>query len=374
MNNADQFFPISRPSIGELESDLVTRAVKSGWISSLGEFISKFEDDFADFCGCRHAVAVSNGTAAIHLALKALHIGQGDEVIVPDLSFIATANAVLASGAKPVFADIDRNTLCIDPATIERRVTSRTKAVIPVHLYGHPADMDAIRDLARPLGLKVIEDAAEAHGAAIGGRRVGSLGDCGIFSFYANKILTTGEGGMITTNDPVIAARSRLLRDHAMSKQRRYWHDEPGYNYRMTNLQAAIGCAQMARSAELLRKRAEIFAWYTERLAGVKGISLNRRAPWAEPSYWLICAEFDTLDEAMRATLMSRLADAGVDTRPYFYPMSDMPYFERADTPVTHEIYARGINLPTYFDLTANDVEVICREVRRVWLELSGAK
>lgn len=374
MNNADQFFPISRPSIGELESDLVTRAVKSGWISSLGEFISKFEDDFADFCGCRHAVAVSNGTAAIHLALKALHIGQGDEVIVPDLSFIATANAVLASGAKPVFADIDRNTLCIDPATIERTVTSRTKAIIPVHLYGHPADMDAIRDLARPLGLKVIEDAAEAHGAAIGGRRVGSLGDCGIFSFYANKILTTGEGGMITTNDPVIAARSRLLRDHAMSKQRRYWHDEPGYNYRMTNLQAAIGCAQMARSAELLRKRAEIFAWYTERLAGVKGISLNRRAPWAEPSYWLICAEFDTLDEAMRATLMSRLADAGVDTRPYFYPMSDMPYFERADTPVTHEIYARGINLPTYFDLTANDVEVICREVRRVWLELSGAK
>jgi perosamine synthetase len=374
INEMKKVFPISRPSIGKLELELVTRAVESGWISSIGEFISRFEEEFAKFCGCRYAITVSNGTAAIHLALKALHIGEGDEVIVPDLSFIATANAVLTCGAKPVFADIDRETLCIDPASTAQKITSKTKAIMPVHLYGHPADMDEICSLARRHGVKVIEDAAEAHGAAIGSRRVGSLGDCGAFSFYANKILTTGEGGMITTNDPLIAERCRMLRDHAMSKQKRYWHEEPGYNYRMTNLQAAIGCGQMARSTELVQRRAKIFGWYKEFLDGVNGISLNRRAPWADPSYWMICAQFDALDEALRAILMSRLGEAGVDTRPYFYPMSDMPYFEKADTPVTHEIYARGINLPTYFDLTAEDVNTICCEVRRVWLEISNGK
>jgi perosamine synthetase len=371
MNGMDKFFPISRPSLGPLESEYVMRAVDSGWISSIGEFITRFEEEFAKFCGCRHAIAVSNGTAAIHLALRALEIGQGDEIIVPDLSFIATANAVLASGAEPVFADIDRETLCLDPADIEGKITPRTKAIMPVHIYGHPADMNAICDVAQRYGLKVIEDAAEAHGATIRSRRVGSLGDCATFSFYANKILTTGEGGMVTTNDPLIAERCRVLRDHAMSKQKRYWHEEPGYNYRMTNLQAAVGCAQIARSAELLRKRAEIFGWYVEQLKGINGISLNRRAPWAEPCYWMVCAEFDQLDEAKRETLMRRLAEAGVDTRPYFYPMSDMPYFEKADTPVAHELYARGITLPTYFDLTKDDVSVICWTVRRIWSELS---
>ena len=214
----DPSYPISRPSLGPMERSNLLHAFDSGWISSSGEFVTAFEEKFAEFCECKHAVAVSNGTVALHLALRACGVGAGDEVIIPDFSFIATANAVLECGAKPVFADIEADTLCLDAADVARLVTSRTRAIMPVHLYGHPADMDAINAVAKRHGLIVIEDAAEAHGARVYGRRVGGLGDCAAFSFFGNKILTTGEGGMITTNDDALAARCRTLRDHAMSK------------------------------------------------------------------------------------------------------------------------------------------------------------
>lgn len=354
------FIPISQPSISQREIDFVTDAVKSSWISSLGKYIDTFEAEFARFCGSRYAVCVSNGTVAIHLALVAQGIGPDDEVIIPDLSFVATANAVIHAGAKPIIVDVDPFNLCMDPAKIESAITSRTKAIMPVHLYGHPADMKRIMQVAARNGLFVIEDAAEAHGAKAYGRTVGSWGNCATFSFYGNKNITTGEGGMITTDDEQYSLKLRYLRDHAMSKEKRYWHTEVGYNYRMTNIQAALGCAQLERSVELLEKRRTIFEWYSRNLRDIPGLSLNRTNEWAENTYWLVCMEYSGwTSEGLRNKFMQELKAEGIDSRPYFYPMSDMPYLQRADTPVTHKAYIRGINLPTYFDLTKEQVDMI---------------
>ncbi len=257
-----EFIPISQPSLGELERRYLIDAFDSGWISSIGHYIEELEKSFAVYCGTEHAVAVSNGTVAIHLALEALGIEEGDEVIVPDLTFVATANAVRHANGVPVIVDVDRETMCMDPAALARAITPKTRAVIPVHLYGHPADMDRIMRIATARGIAVVEDAAEAHGAAIGGKRVGSFGRCGTFSFFGNKIMTTGEGGMITTDDGVLAGRLRFLRDHGMSRERKYWHTEIGYNYRMTNLQAAIGVAQLQRIDSLIEQKRSVIERY----------------------------------------------------------------------------------------------------------------
>lgn len=360
-----QIYPVSMPTLEGRELEYVSDAVASGWISSLGAYVTRFEKEFADFCGTTHAITVSNGTVALHLALHALGIGEGDEVIVPDLSFIATANAVLMTGATPIFADIDAESLCIDPRSLAELITPRTRAVIPVHLYGHPADMEAIGQLAEAHGLAVIEDAAEAHGSAIGNARVGSFGDCATFSFYANKNMTTGEGGMIVTNDDALAHELRVLRDHAMSPTKRYWHEKMGFNYRMTNLQAALGCAQMEQVNGFLEKRRTLFDGYAERLADVPGIRLNREAAGTTNSYWMICAEVEGADANKRDRICAALRTHGVDTRPYFYPMSQMPYIDLpASTPVAHRISASGFNLPTYLSLDDVDLDAICGAVR----------
>lgn len=362
------FFPISKPSITQLEIDYVTDAVKSTWISSLGPYIDRFESEFASFCEARFGVSVANGTVALHLSLVAQGIGPGDEVIMPNLSFVATANAVLHAGATPVLVDIEPFTLCMDPKKIEASITPRTRVIMPVHLYGHPADMPAIMDIASRHRLIVIEDAAEAHGARAYGRRVGSWGHCATFSFYGNKNMTTGEGGMITTNDETLYHRLRYLRDHAMSKEKRYWHTEVGYNYRITNIQAALGCAQLARIDSLMGKRRQLYTWYQSALQGISGISLNRTQSWAENSYWLICLEVEDFDEQRRDAFMLGLKQLGVDTRPYFYPMSLMPYLQilrQVDTPVTNKTYQRGINLPTYFDLLESDITVITDAIKK---------
>lgn len=369
MHRDNRFFPVSRPHLAGRELDYVVDAVKSGWISSLGGYVTRFEKEFADFCGTAHAVSVCNGTAALHLVLHALDVGPGDEVIVPDLSFIATANAVRMTGAAPVFCDIDAETLCLDPERIEAAITPRTRAIMPVHLYGHPADMHAIDALARRHGLWVVEDAAEAHGAAIGNRRVGGFGHCAAFSFYANKNMTTGEGGMITTDDGMLAGRLRHLRDHAMSPADRYRHSEMGFNYRMTNLQAAIGCAQLEQLAGFLERRRTLFEGYRARLADLAGLRLNREAPGMRNSYWMVCAEIEGAGVRERDTICHALRVRGVDTRPYFRPMSAMPYLPDADTPVARQMAARGFNLPTYIDLGERDLDVICGIVRAVLAE-----
>lgn len=363
MNNS--FIPISKPSITDKEIAYVTDAVSSTWISSLGKYIDRFETEFASFCGTRYGVATSNGTVALHLALVALGIGKGDEVIVPDLSFVATVNTILQAGAVPVFADIDPYNLCMDPRELEKVITSRTKAIMPVHLYGHPADMNAINAIAEKHNLLVIEDAAEAHGASIHGRKVGNWGVCGSFSFYGNKNITTGEGGMITTNDEALYNRLRHLRDHAMSKEKRYWHTECGYNYRMTNLQAALGCAQLERIDALMERKRQIFKIYSAQLSGVPGISLNRTCAWATHAYWLVCLEIENYNETQRDAFIQRLKALGVDSRPYFYPMSAMPYLQDANTPVTHSVSQKGLNLPTYFDLTEEEVHRVCEAVKQ---------
>jgi perosamine synthetase len=358
--------PISKPSITDLEIRYVSDAVKSGWVSSLGPYIEAFEAAFAKFCGCKYALTTSNGTTGLHLALEALGIGAGDEVIVPDLTVIATANAVAYTGAVPVPVDVDSDSLCIDPAAIKQAISPKTKALIPVHLYGHPADMDAVMEIAREFCLAVVEDAAEAHGATYRGKRVGALSHCGVFSFYGNKIITTGEGGMLTTNDPALYSRAKMLRDHAMSPERRYWHPERGFNYRMTNMQAALGLAQLERIDELRLQRAEVVSWYREAIHTSPTVRLNYVAPWATSAYWMVCLEVDWFDEVKRSTFMDRLRQLGIDSRPYFYPMSSMPMYKAPSAPVAARKSKIGVNLPSFKDLAKSDVLWISSSVNQL--------
>jgi perosamine synthetase len=253
----------------------------------------------------------------------------------------------------------------MDPAALERAITSKTRAVIAVHLYGHPADMERIRSIAALRGIDVIEDAAEAHGAEIDGKRVGSFGRCATFSFYGNKLITTGEGGMITTKDPALADRLRLLRDHAMSRTRKYWHTEIGYNYRLTNLQAAVGLAQLARIDALLARKRGIFARYERNLGGVPEARLNRTLPGYKNSYWMVCFEADRLNEASKALLMAELSKRNIDSRPYFVPLSDLPMYTSppVSTPIAHELSRKGINLPSFVDMTEEMIDYVCQNV-----------
>jgi perosamine synthetase len=362
----EKFIPVSEPTITEKEVEYVTQAVKSGWVSSLGEFIVKFEEEFAKFVGTKFALTVTNGTAGLHLALISCGIKEGDEVIVPDLTFIATANAVKYTGATPVFADIDKDTWCISPDDIRKKITSKTKAIIPVHLYGHPADMDPILQIAKEYGLYVIEDCAEAHGAEYKGKKVGSIGHCGVFSFYGNKIITTGEGGVITTNDEKLYEKAKYLRDHAMSKEKRYWHTEIGYNYRMTNIQAALGLAQLERINEIINKKRRIFEWYKEELSDLEGIKLNPEKEWAKNVFWMVCLVIENFGEEKRDQFMKKLKEKGIDTRPFFYPCSMMPMYRQHQfiNSISYEIYKKGVNLPSSYNLSIEEISFICKEIK----------
>jgi perosamine synthetase len=370
---SDSFIPISKPFIGAREKELVLDALESGWVSSIGKYIDEFESKFADYCGTEYALAVSNGTTGLHLALAALGLGPGNEVIIPDLTFIATANAVAYTGAKPVLADVEADTLCLDVASVKSLITPQTRAIIPVHLYGHPADMDALIEIADARGLAIIEDAAEAHGAEYKGRRVGSFGKCGVFSFYGNKVITTGEGGMLTTNDREFYQRAKRLRDHAMSPQRRYFHEERGFNYRITNLQAALGVAQLERIEDFLDRRAEIMGWYNSEIAVSDTVRLNRVKNWAKSAFWMICLEVDGFDEARRNSFMIALKARGIDTRPYFCTMSSMPMYQQQPLAVSARKAQIGLNLPSYFELTKNDVQRIGSKVNKMLKEMFPA-
>ena len=350
--------PVSRPSISELEVSLVTDAVRSTWVSSIGPYLDQFEHMFADFCGVKHAVAVSNGTVGLHLALVALGVGAGDEVIIPDLTFVATANVVRIAGAVPVFAEVCRSTYCIDPDSIRRSLTPKTKAIMPVHLYGHPANMPIILEIARERGLSVIEDAAESHGASIGPTRTGAFGHCGVFSFYGNKIITTGEGGAVTTNDDELNLRLRHLRDHAMSKDIRYWHTDVGFNYRMTNLQAALGVAQLKQVDQFLTARGEILERYRRNLES-EGIECNPVVD-ARPVNWLATAVVPGLNRTKRDTVMSEMRDAKVNSRPFFYPMTTLPMYEAKGNPVARSLSESGFNLPTFIGITNQQIDLVC--------------
>ena len=379
-----KMIPVAAPIIGERELAYVTDAVRSGWVSSIGPYIDRFEGAFARYLGVRHAIAVSNGTVALHLALHAMGLGPGDEVIVPDLTFAATAHTVLQTGAVPVFADVSAETWCLDPRAVERAVTPRTRAIVPVHLFGHPADMPAISAIALQAAsadrrIHVLEDAAEAHGASIGSTRAGALGDMGAFSFYGNKLMTTGEGGMLTTNDDALAQRCRFLKDHGMSPERRYFHTELAFNYRMTNLQAALGVAQLEQLDEFIEKKRRIMGWYREALSGVPGVTLNPETPGFRNVFWMISVVLGDQIRLERDQVCARLRAAGVDTRPFFVPMSALPHLASARTvgvdgpgpdgagcPVSARLSARGFNLPSGCGLTEDEVARAAGALREV--------
>jgi perosamine synthetase len=359
---------VAEPLLDGNELEYVTQAMKSGWISSRGEFIERFERAFADFCGVRHAVATNNGTTALHLALAALGLGPGDEVLVPSLTYIATANCVAYCGASPVLADSEPRTMNLDPADLERRITDKTRAVIPVHLYGHPADMDAIHEVADRHGLLVVEDAAEALGARYKGARVGGLSDAAIFSFFGNKIITTGEGGMVTTNDDTLAERLRLLRSQGMDPKRRYWFPVVGFNYRMTNLQAAIGLAQLERVDHHLAQRRRVAAGYQQRLAGLSGrLTLPVSENWAEHVWWMYTVL--TPPQVDRDRLMAAMAEEGIETRPVFHPMHHLPPYAhlaaQGPYPQAENLGRRGLNLPTHAGLTDADLDRVVAALER---------
>lgn len=361
--NVDKFYPVALPVLNGNEKKYVMDCLESTWISSNGSYIKRFEEEFAAFCQVKHAIACSNGTTALHLALLAHGAGPGDEIIVPTLTFVATANAVTYCGAKPVFVDSEPETWNIDPKRIEERITPRTKGIVAVHLYGHPADMDPIRQLAQQYGLFVIEDAAEALGAEYKGKRTGGLGDSAIFSLFGNKIITTGEGGVLTTNDDALADRARLLRGQGMDPERRYFHTVIGYNYRMTNIQAAIGCAQLQNAEWHIAQRLRIASYYTKYLRGCSALALPVQQDWAKNVYWLFSVVLREGSEAQRDEVIRRLQLRGIESRPFFYPMHVLPPYEKLQSatefPVAGRIAAQGINLPSYGTLTEADVRYI---------------
>jgi perosamine synthetase len=314
-------------------------------------------------------VATANGTAAIHLALACLDIGPGDEVIVPTLSFIGTANPVTYCGATPVFVDSLSDTWNLDPAAVERAITRKTRAIIPVHLYGHTAHMDELRTIADRRGLRVIEDACEAHGAEYRGAKVGSLGAIGCFSFYGNKIVTTGEGGMLVTDNDVIADKARLLRDHGMSNKRKYWHELIGFNYRMTNLQAALGVAQMERVEQVIIRKRRNARLYSSLLKEVPGIILPQEAPWAKHVYWLYTILIERGFKMSRSRVRQELASRGIETRPVFYPITSMPPYRDGRCqrfPVAETVAKNGLSLPSSPLLTADHIRRICAAFREL--------
>lgn len=359
----DKFYPVALPVLNGNEKKYVMDCLDSTWISSNGSYIKRFEEEFAAFCQVKHAIACSNGTTALHLALLAHGVGPGDEIIVPTLTFVATANAVTYCGAKPVFVDSEPETWNIDPKRIEERITPRTKGIVAVHLYGHPADMDPIRQLAQQYGLFVMEDAAEALGAEYKGQRTGGLGDSAIFSLFGNKIITTGEGGVLTTNDDALADRARLLRGQGMDPERRYFHTVVGYNYRMTNIQAAIGCAQLQNAEWHIAQRLRIASHYTEHLRNCSALALPVEEEWAKNVYWLFSVVLHEGSEAKRDEVIRRLQLRGIESRPFFYPMHVLPPYEKlqpaSEFPVAGRIAAQGINLPSYGTLTEADVRYI---------------
>ncbi|MEZ4725834.1 MAG: DegT/DnrJ/EryC1/StrS family aminotransferase [Caldilineaceae bacterium] len=361
----ETFIPIYEPTLGEAEEAMVLDAVRSGWISSNGKYIREFEERFAAFCGAAHGISTSNGTTALHLAIHALGIGPGDEVIVPALTFVASANAVHYTGATPVFADVDSCTWTIDPAAVEALISPRTKAIMPVHLYGHPAPMGALKSLAEQHGLLLIEDAAEAHGAQVGERRTGNLGHVAAFSFFANKIITTGEGGMVTTNDAALGARCRLLRDHAMPPapkgHPRYWHDEVGFNYRMTNLQAAVGVAQMARIDEFIMRKRAIAHRYQAALCSIPGLTLPVESPGYTNVYWMYSLLVNEEYPLTRDALILALRERNIDSRPFFHPLDTLPPYRRGvPCPTALRLSRQGINLPSAPSLTDEQIDSIC--------------
>jgi perosamine synthetase len=364
-----KIIPVCEPTLAGNESKYLNDCLNSNWISSAGKYIPEFEEKFAAECHCRYGVACANGTVALHLGLAALGIGPGDEVMLPTFTMIATINAVAYTGATPVLIDSEPGTWNMDVSLVGDKITPRTKAILPVHTYGHPVDMDPLMELAERHGITVMEDAAEAHGAEYKGRRAGGLGHAAAFSFYANKIITTGEGGMITTNNKALAALAQNLRDHAFSTERHFWHKYMGFNYRMTNMQAAIGVAQTEQLSGFVADRRRNAAQYTALLKDIPGIVTPPEAEWAKNVFWMYSILVEDEFGMTRDQLRAWLAKVGIETRTFFIPMHLQPIyyddFKGQRYPVSEMLCYRGLYLPSASSLTAEQIAYIADVVRQ---------
>jgi perosamine synthetase len=374
--------PVNEPSLGALEMAYVTECVQTGWVSSAGRFINEFEERWAAYCGRRYGIAVSNGTTALQLAVASLGLKPGDEVIMPTFTILSCALAVIYNGGVPVVVDCDPRTWCMDVTQIEKKITSRTRAIMPVHIYGHPVDMDPVMNLAEKHRLAVIEDAAEVHGAEyLSGRntnnstwrRCGSFGTLSCFSFYANKLITTGEGGMVLTDDRILAEKGRSLRNLCFQANRRFYHEELGFNFRLTNLQAALGLAQVERMNEIVSRKRWMGKEYTRRLQGIKGLQLPVEESWARNVYWMYGVVVSE-ERGMDACQFSQnLKERGVETRPFFLGMHEQPVFHKRGLfrnehyPVAERLARQGLYLPSGLALTEEQLSQVCDAVNEVF-------
>ena len=364
----NEFIPVCAPVLNGNEKSYVLDCIDSTWISSNGKYIGLFESKFADFIGTKHAISCCNGTVALHLALLALGTKPGDEILVPTLTFVATANAVTYCGAKPVFIDSEEQTWNINPELIQSKITPHTRGIIVVHLYGHPADIDPILEIAKANNLFVIEDVAEAHGAEYKGRKTGLFGDISTFSFYGNKIITTGEGGMVCTQNDELAIRIRQLKGQGQDFENRYWFPVIGFNYRMTNIEAAIGLAQLENVEWHMQRRKDVANYYREQLSHVDKLKFSPEMPWAKNAFWMSSVVLDL--EINRDTVMKQLYSYNIETRPFFYPMHILPIYKpdigKNQYPVADFLSRQGINLPSSSSLERQQIKYITDVLKKV--------
>lgn len=373
--------PVNEPVLTDQDFEYLKEAFSSGWISSAGKYIEQFEKRWAEYCGMKHGISVSNGTAAIQLALDAAGIGEGDEVIMPSFTIISCGQAVTNLGATPVLIDSDAKTWCMDVTSIESRVTKKTKAIMVVHMYGHPVDMDVVMGIAKKHNILVIEDAAEVHGAKYLSNRgtssekwlvCGGIGDISTFSFFANKLITTGEGGMVLTSDSGINDRAMMLRNLCFNNERRFRHYELGYNYRLTNMQAAIGVSQIERIEEIVERKIEIGRYYQEQLSQIEGIQLQKQESWAKGVFWINGLVLDDSLNCTAEKFCDELRKLGVDTRPFFLGMHEQPVFASKGLfigekyPVSERIAKQGFYLPSGLSLTIDQVDEVINSFKLV--------
>jgi Predicted pyridoxal phosphate-dependent enzyme apparently involved in regulation of cell wall biogenesis len=376
MNSEYERIFVSGPSITQKEVDYVTEAVKNAWYDNANYYNAKFEEEFKGYIGTKYAVALPSCTSAIHLALLAFEIGVGDEVIIPDVTWIATSAPINYVGATPVFADIDRNTWCISVESLKRCITSKTKAVIPVDLYGNIPDMDEIRSVCKEYNIMIIEDAAEAMGSMYKGLKAGSLGDVGVFSFHGSKIMTTGEGGMLLTDNEKVYKRILKLRDHGRAvSNKMFWNDEIGYKYKMSSMQAALGIAQLERIEELVEKKRDIFNFYKKELGDIEGVTLNEEQNNTRNNYWMVTIVWDNEKYPItKEEFIEELRKYNIDSRPFFYPLSMEPAYKDMVkdkkysilNKISYDISSRAINLPCGMMMTEELVKKVCDRVKKI--------
>ena len=368
--------PVNEPQIGELEIAYINDCLKTGWISSVGGYLDRFESEWAAYCGRQYGVAVSNGTTALELAVAVLQLPAGSEVILPSFTIVSCLEAVLRCELKPVFVDCDPQTYCMNPTEVESRISSRTSAIMPVHIYGHPVNMEPLLNLAKKHGLRVIEDAAEAHGAEYlgsdGWKKCGSFGDVSTFSFYANKNITTGEGGMVLTDDLSLAEAMRSRRNLAFGAKDRFRHEDRGWNFRMTNIQAAMGCAQLRRIDTILNRKLDMASRYSERLSDLP-LQLPINQSWGRSSIWMYSILLDESVPFDALHFAKLLSEKGVQTRPFFLGLHEQPYYlkenliSKTSLPTTENIAKRGLYLPSGQAITDQQITQVIGAVRAIF-------